>query len=95
MPNSYLGLKHAQNLLEITDGCRADMHEPDNNGVSATVEGDHIDNAFGDAGMCGEMVVVITKEQDHGDSYKVKFNLATLIALARVGAAKELQAEQI
>ena len=95
MPSSLLGLKHAQNLLEVTDGCRADMHEPDNNGVSATVEGDHLDNAFGDSGMTDEFVVVLTKEQDHGDSYKVKLNLATLIAFARIGAAKELQAEQI
>ena len=95
MTSSRLGLRHAQKLLEITDGCRADMHEPDNNGVSATVEGVQLDNAFGDSGMTDELVVIITKEQDHGDDCIMKFNLATLIAFARVGAAKELQAEQI
>lgn len=89
MNNPY-GLDFARRLAAVTDGCRHDMHEPDNNGVSATVDGDHLDNAMGDDGFCGEMFIAVTKEQDHGDSFTENFNLATLIAFARLGAAKVL-----
>ncbi len=69
-------LKRLQN---VTSGCRGDMHEPDNQDVFAKVEGMHLDNAFGeDGGWRGEFVITITK----GDEQE-RFNLATLIALAR------------
>jgi hypothetical protein len=82
----------AKRLLAITDGCRDDMHEPDNQGVTAKVAGDYLDNAMGDDGICDEMFVAITKDHDHdrGDFHTENFNLATLIALARVGATKIL-----
>lgn len=90
MNNSH-GLDFANRLLAVTDGCRQDMHEPDNNGVSATISGQHLDNAMGDDGECGEMFVTIIKEQDHpADWINENFNLATLIAFARIGAAKVL-----
>ena len=69
-------------LQEITDGCREDLHEPDEQGISATVVGDHLDNAMGDAAFphnCGEFVVTLRR----GDREE-RFNLATLIALARM-----------
>lgn len=72
-------------LIAITDGCRADMHEPDNNGIKARVIGGHLDNVFGDSilleaviGNFQELVVIIER-----DGKSEKFNLATLIALAR------------
>ena len=69
-----------QRLLKITEGCREDMHEPDED-IKAKITGNHLDNAFGDSGEYGEFCVHITR-----DSYRYqvqKFNLATLIALAR------------
>ncbi len=78
----------ARRLMAVTDGCRHDMHEPDNNGVSATVDGDHLDNAMGNNGACGEMFVEITREYDDVNVLIENFNLATLIAFARIGAAK-------
>ena len=81
-------LDFAKRLLAVTDGCRDDMHEPDNNGVSAIVDGVLFDNAMGDDGRFGEMFVAITKEQDQWDGKPrtENFNLATLIAFARIGA---------
>lgn len=80
-------------LLKITKGCREDMHEPDEQGVSAHVYGDHLDNAFGDqlfllrsvANNDGpyphvEFVVCIQNEDEITYEW---FNLASLIALAR------------
>ena len=77
-------------LLEITKNCRYDMHEPDEQGLSAFVIGNELDNAFGedinvDMLKCGHQeIVVVLKREDviMGEM----FNLATLIALARVGA---------
>jgi len=81
-----------EKLLQITEGCREDMHEPDEQGLSAVVFGSRFDNAFPPEGeIAGEFVNV------HPDSeLKVKliresddevessfFNLADLIALAR------------
>ena len=57
-------------------GLRHDWHEPD--GIKAKVVGNHLDNACGDAGTCGEKVIVI--KSDDGDSIQV--NLATVLALA-------------
>lgn len=76
-------------LVEITKGCREDMHEPDENGVKAWIVGNHLDNAFGDSvtidaitGNFQEFVVVI--ERFYGEKHhKEFFNLATLIAVAR------------
>lgn len=79
--------KTLHRLKAITVSCRDDMHEPDEQNVSAKVVGDHLDNAFGDTilvnkipnlGVHQEFVVVIDN-----DGVKENFNLATLIALAR------------
>lgn len=71
----------SRNVLGITANCRPDMHEPDEQGVSAEVRGNHLDNAFGATSQCGgEYVVTITN--DLGDSYQV--TLCDLIAIARL-----------
>lgn len=70
-----------QRLTEITAGCRDDMHEPDEQGLSAVVQGDHLDNAFGNSPPernCGEFTVGLTR-----NGVTEWFNLANLIALAR------------
>lgn len=80
-----------ERLLEITEGCRADMHEPDEQDVSAHVLGNLLDNARGET-VCAhdivsghqELIVVISRE-----GKQESFNLATLIALARIGAREE------
>jgi hypothetical protein len=77
-------------LKEITKSCRPDMHEPDEQGISAMVVGDHLDNAHGnrvgpgykiERGLCYQEFVVVLKNEDTGEMES--FNLATLIALAR------------
>ena len=69
-------------LLEITDGCREDMHEPDEQGLSADVHGHHLDNAFPPAAPTHEIRVKLTR--GHANQFVTEyFNLATLIALAR------------
>ena len=85
-------------LLEITKACRVDMHEPDEQGVDAKVfykkyfdypKGEksktrpHLDNAMGDSGSCGELCIEIINSTTGKTE---RFNLATLIALARIGA---------
>lgn len=69
-------------LKKVTSHCRDDMHEPDNQDISAVVTGTHLDNAMGNDPYknCCEFTVGITKGE--GNSYEW-FNLATLIALAR------------
>lgn len=65
-------------LVAFLAECKEDMHEPDEQDVSAKVVGDGLNNAFGNSGECQEMVVVFRKGKKE---YRV--NLATLIALAR------------
>lgn len=69
-------------LKKFTLGCRDDMHEPDEQNISAVVSGYTLDNAMGDEPHqnSGEFSIGLTK--DKGESYEW-FNLATLIALAR------------
>lgn len=79
-------------LLDITSGCREDMHEPDEQGVEAKVVGFTLDNAMGDSIIpkamkdgWQEFVVTITKESK-GKKVSKNFNLASLIALAKKAA---------
>lgn len=73
-----------QELQEVTQGCRDNMHEPDEQGIRAEVVGDHLDNAFGthigeNIEYDQEFVVRIIRDGKTND-----FNLADLIALARM-----------
>lgn len=84
----YLKKMHTR-LAAITRDCRPDMHEPSEQDLKARLVGDHLDNA------CGESIqeeaisrgfqeyVVILERYDNGKILVEKFNLATLIALAR------------
>ncbi len=74
-------------LLRVTQKCRPDMHEPDEQGITVMVSGYNFDNAMGDDpnNNCGEFTVAIVQD----DGSKEWFNLATLIALARIGAKHE------
>ncbi len=83
----------AKRPLEITAGCRPDMHEPDEQSIKAHVVGDHLDNAFGEhidvrmiEGRYQELVVIIERIEDAKIRVE-RFNLASLIALARKGAS--------
>ncbi len=76
--NALLDLvKESLALRRFTASCRLDMHEPDEQGISAKVSGRTLDNA----GVPGEIIVTIKK--DDGDFFTI--NLATLIAIARLG----------
>lgn len=90
---SLLGERHKR-LVAFTRDCRDDMHEPDEAGISATVVGTVLDNAFGDF-VSGEMVkdgfqeiVVVLRNENTGESES--FNLASLIALARLADPSQL-----
>ena len=78
-------------LLKVTENCREDMHEPDEQGIEATVTGYRLDNAMGEF-ICVEAVkggyqeFVVTLFSHRKDE---SFNLASLIALARIGAKTE------
>lgn len=89
---SRLEQKH-QELVEFTKDCRLDMHEPDEQGISARVVGDHLDNAMGDEvdakairGGFQEYVVILQNAKRE----TLEVNLATLIAMARAAQAEEL-----
>ena len=58
-------------------GVRKDWHEPDEQGVGATLTGDHLDNACCD-GSCEEYTVIITKDRKE----VALVNLALLLAFA-------------
>ena len=77
-----------EKLLQITEGCRDNMHEPDEQGLSAKVYGSRLDNAFPTKGKFvnvhqeSELKVKLIRESD-GEVEASFFNLADLIALAR------------
>lgn len=80
-------------LKKFTADCRPDMHEPDEQGLSASVVGTRLDNAFGTMieGSCldgnfQESVVILHK----ADGTSRRFNLATLIALARAADLEKM-----
>jgi hypothetical protein len=77
--------KFAKRLLGITRDCRDDMHEPDNQGVFGSVTGRKLDNADGDNRASREFVVRLELRTPEGTGFG-DFNLATLIAFARIGA---------
>lgn len=71
-------------LLAATQGCRPSMHEPDEQGVEATPIPGPFDNAGGD-----ELALAIERYVGDGSQRKSveRFNMADLVALARLGAA--------
>ena len=82
-------------LLNITYGCRIDMHEPDEQDLEVPmVIGEHLDNAFGDHiepklikyGRQEYIVVMHRYKNSTKEVLDYSFNLATLIAYARIGA---------
>ena len=89
--NKYLK-ERLDKLQMFTISCRDDMHEPDEQGISAIVLGNHLDNAMGDYpevikrsyandGPSPHMEYVVCLQNEQGDQMWI--NLATLIALAR------------
>lgn len=84
--------KELKRLLEFTKACRDDMHEPDEQEISAMVVGDHLDNAHGhrihyaEDFTYQEFVVVLNNDSTGKEE---RFNLATLIALARKANLKK------
>lgn len=96
LPTSDDQLDRINSPVELEDfrrayGLRPDWHEPDNNGVTAYVVGDHLDNAMGptvERGF-GELNVVLASEQSSGTSFEhatflpiAVVNLATLLSWA-------------
>lgn len=91
----------AKTLLTVTDGCRADLHEPDNQHLRVTVVGDHLDNAMGSR-VIPELLVSGSHEflvcfhryhEARNVIYDEPINLADLIALARYGAQQRTRYE--
>lgn len=85
--------KFADRLIKITEFCRDDMHKPDEQGLYARIVGNHLNNAFDEdirieaiEGDFQEFVVILERDESIPRAKKEKFNLATLIALARIGA---------
>ena len=87
---------HALEGFRVAYGLRPDWHEPDNNGVTAYVIGDHLDNAMGstvDHGH-GELQIVLAKEVEgtSGSFDRSTFqpvavvNVASLLSWATSGA---------
>lgn len=84
----------ALNLLSVAgaQGVRDDWHEPDEQDIEAIVVGNHLDNAHGnhvhpDTADFQEFVVRLYERQGGGDTTLLgDFNLASLLALATVGA---------
>ena len=76
----------ALGLRAYTKDCRLDMHEPDEQGVEAVVSGYRLDNAMGSDpdSNHGELTVGIKRKHDVDGEYIGWFNLADLIALARL-----------
>jgi len=68
-------------LRFVTSACRYDMHEPDEQGVTALVTGTRLDNA----GVAGEINIHLNREGGRS----MTIDLASLIALARMAVLPE------
>lgn len=66
-------------LTDITQDCRQDMDAPDEQDLTATLEGDNFNNA----GDLDEMVVVLRLQTKYGGVTE-EFRIVDLIALARM-----------
>lgn len=68
---------------------RDDWHEPEEQGVSAFIIGNHLDNAMGSSATenCGEFNIILTAEAENDDveGTQVVINLATLLSWATRG----------
>ena len=75
-----------ERLRQVTDACRVDMHEPDEQGLGCQVLGDQLDNAMtaDPKNNHGEFIVGLTD----ADGNQEWFNLADLIAALRVCAQR-------
>ena len=89
-------------LDEYLDGCREDMHEPDEQGIRAVITGTHLDNAMGANPYENnlEFSVGIYKPKINVDGSSDEdelrwFNLADLIALARMATGKSWASDDI
>ena len=79
-----------ERLVSITSGCRSDMHEPNEKGMTAGVIGTKFNNSIGDE-ICNQSIedgfqeiVVILRREHEGLYLTERLNLATLISLARM-----------
>ena len=78
-------------LLQATEGCRDSMHEPD---MTAFLVGTHMDNAWGEGPPVlkdgwGEYAEQYLGLYPHESARVHWFNLADLIALARMAKIEE------
>lgn len=80
--------KILEELKDITSNCRIDMHEPDEQEITAHILGNKLDNAMGATIIPSliennnhEIVVIIRDNKYNEHSI---FSLADLIALARL-----------
>lgn len=70
-------------LQNKTAECRPDMHEPDEQDIHAIVTGTHLDNAMGADPNENRCEYTVGLGDEFGNQ-RVWFNLADLIALARL-----------
>ena len=77
----------AKTLLEATKDCRESMHEPDEQDLTVAFSGGEFDNA----GTDNEVHVILRKGDFSSDQTETSLNLASLIALARLGARKVIE----
>ena len=68
------------NLLHATAGCKPTMHEPDEEGVTGKTTGVILDNA----GSHGELTLQLERDEE-----VFTFNIATLVALARLAVIED------
>lgn len=101
MSQSLVEMGTVARLLAFVDAVhpRSDWHEPDEQGITAEVVGRTLDNAFGDWPQYGyiyprdskscvpmEKIVVLQGNDGNLRTVEVSLNLASLLALATVGA---------
>ena len=78
---------NTEKFLDILKDCREDMHEPDEQGIKATIIGTELDNAMGDTFypemiLSGNHEMLIKIENENNGRFGL-FNLATILAYTR------------
>jgi hypothetical protein len=73
-----------ERLVKCTKNCRNDMHFPYNQGISAVVTGINLDNSFGGSDPAKAQLEMMIGLRHEDNGHIEWFNLANLIAIARM-----------
>lgn len=81
----FADIQKQLNIFKKVGNIHHDWHEPDQYGVEARIEGNHLDNAGCDGEYVVKLTLINVPDPITGGLYELEVNLATLLAIATMG----------